>query len=608
MEYRLKYDSIEHNPKARLTIVLSCFGDMNFVEAKLEHTVNQLAVSKENIELLVVTDGAAFLERAVMKRIQNNFPYVKVLSLAEETHKPAAVTNIALSQINTQYVAFAWAGSHFDPLIADFAESFNRTQPVYTIKSFVTSKVMTEPSPSLVYGWLQCTKLYELSNIIVSKKALITVGQFDESSFLQRDFDWEWILRLARNFSFTQLGTVSGENDLSLKSYPYNKYYEFDSDLIHRYVVRNRPLNYEADDMHKTEIYFNKDLPHYKVTIIGGYWEYHHNQLGFFNYFDKMYGKGFATYKVLLDFLAQPEDVLCSDLVIITRSRHPKILNILDTCEEEKIPTLYMIDDNWITIAEDLPEVYGQLFAKGNPQFITFIEAITRCSAVITYNKNLYEDINKYNKNTILFPLNINLDFYKNKRNDNLHKPDEIVVGYAGSVRHDNTAFLALANVAKMKDNVKIMLFGNFEDDQMKLFEGLNTIILNHVPYPIYCKQIMEVSPDILLAPLIDNKTSKSKCPNKYIEAGAVFAAGVYSNITPYKDIVTDGKDGMLVDGNTQKSWEEKILLLVHDKKMLKRVKKQCHKKVRKHYSTKRLLEKFCGMIEDVIKGGDKYD
>jgi len=187
-----------------------------------------------------------------------------------------------------------------------------------------------------------------------------------------------------------------------------------------------------------------------------------------------------------------------------------------------------------------------------------------------------------------------------------LHKPDEIVIGYAGSIRHDNTAFLALASVARMNENVKVMLFGSFKADQIKLFEGLNTIILNHVPYPIYCKQIMQVSPDILLAPLLDNKTSKSKCPNKYIEAGAIFAAGVYSNITPYKEVITDGKDGLLVEGNTQKSWEEKILLLVNNKKMLKKIKKQCHKKIQKLYSTQKLKKKFCGMIKNVIKGGDK--
>jgi len=355
MDYRIKYDSIEHNPGARLTVVLSCFGKMNSVWLPLEQTMNQLAASKEDIELIVATDGTAFLESAVIKRIQNDFPYIKVLCLTMETHKPAAVINMALPQINTPYAAFAWPGSHFDQLIMDFAKNPGNTQSVYTIKSFVTSKVIIEPTPSLIYGWLQSTKLYELSNVIVSKEALITAGQFDESSFLQKDFDWEWILRLAKNFSFTQLGTVSGENIISLKCYPYNECYEFESDIIHRFIVRNRPINYKSNDMLKTEINFKKDLPHYKVTIIGGYWEYHHNQLAFFNYFDKLYGKKFATYKVLLDFLTQPKDVIGSDLVIITRVRHPQILNILNTCENEKISTLYMIDDNWLTIAEDLP-------------------------------------------------------------------------------------------------------------------------------------------------------------------------------------------------------------------------------------------------------------
>jgi len=604
MGYKVAYNSAMPHLDARLTVVLSCFGDLSRTHPALESTINQLVASKNDITLIVTTDNAAFLETAAIKRIKNDFPDVMVLNLTKETHKPAAVANIAFSHINTPYVTFAWAGSHFDQLIADFVKNPENAQPIYTIKSLVTSKNLLEPNPALIYGWLQCAKLYELSNMIVSKEALTTAGQFDESILLQKNFDWEWILRLAKSFTFTQLGTASGENELSFKSYPYNECYEFENDIIHRYVVRNRPLNYQTSDLRHTEAHFKKDLPHYRVTIIGGYWEYHHNQLAFFNYFDKLNGKGFATYKVLLDFSTQPKDVSGSDLVIITRSRQPQILKILDVCEKENIPTLYMIDDNWLTIADDLPEIYGQLFVKGNPQFDTFIEAITRCTGVITYNQNLYTHICEYNQNVILFPLSIDLAYYKGKIDDNLHRPDEIVIGYAGSIRHDNTAFLALANVARRNDNVRVMLFGSFEADQIELFIGLRPIILDYTAYPIYCQQMMQVSPDILLAPLIDNKTAKSKCPNKYIEAGAVFAAGIYSNMTPYNEVVTDGMDGLLVNENTQESWEEKMLLLIEDKKLLKKIKKQCHRKIRKHYSTDQLLKSFCQMITDVIKAG----
>jgi len=268
----------------------------------------------------------------------------------------------------------------------------------------------------------------------------------------------------------------------------------------------------------------------------------------------------------------------------------------------EGIATLYMLDDNWLTIAEDMPEIYGHLFSKGNPQFDTFIEAIPKCKAVITYNHKLMTDITKHNKNVVLCPLNINLDFYSSTAKASLHVENEIIIGYAGSLRHDDIAFKALANIARTHDNIKVLLFGSVSVEQIQLFNGLNTIILNYMPYPMYCKAIMEVAPDILLAPLINNKTSESKCPNKYLEAGATNSAGVYTNISPYNTVVKDGYNGLLVDNYTVEAWEEKILLLVNSNELLTSIKRNCHEDVKRHYSTDIHLIEFCQMITNIIK------
>ena len=122
------------------------------------------------------------------------------------------------------------------------------------------------------------------------------------------------------------------------------------------------------------------------------------------------------------------------------------------------------------------------------------------------------------------------------------------------------------------------------------------------MPYPMYCKAIMKVAPDILLAPLINNKTAESKCPNKYLEAGATNSAGVYTDIFPYNAVIKDGYNGLLVDDNTVEAWEEKILLLVNSNELLTSIKRNCHEDVKRHYSTDKQLVEFCQMITNIIE------
>ncbi len=610
---------IQSEKEIKLSVILVCFGNIREIEVPLAKTIERLSIVKESIEIIVVTDGYHFLSLDSINSIKEQFPFSTIVSIENEKSNPAILMNVGLKYIKTDYVTFAWAGSWFDQIIIDFTKNNERLHSVYTIKSLCTNKIPFEPDTALIYGMLQCTKLYDLNNIIVSKKAITSIGNFDESNILQKDFDWEYLLRLSRYYIFYQLGTTALENEISLKDSFYNKHYETNIDTISRYVVRIRPTPFYQKEMVKVEREFMYDLPNknsplrllkrrFKITIIGGFWEYHHNQLAFFNYLDMLYGKGFATYKVILDFLSTPADVNESDLVIITRVRDPRILKIIERCEQDKITMIYMLDDNWLRIAEDMPDVYGNLFVKGNPQFDTFIDAIKRVDSVLTFNKNLRDDLKEYNKNVILFPLSVSLDFYKSNVDLELQKKGYLVIGYAGSLRHDNTAFIALSKVAKEYKIINVLLFGGINESQMKLFEDLNTISLRHIPYPQYCKKMIEISPDILIAPLVESMTTKSKCPNKYLETGAVMSAGIYSNVYPYNEVVIEGVTGLLVDENTQEAWESKLRLLIENKNLLLKIKTNCHNDIKKNYSTKKLIKQFRKLIQTSILKRDKND
>ena len=588
-----------------LTVILAVFGNTSETEKLLMKTIESLSAVKDDSRLIVSIDGMCLSKLSVIQNLASKFEHIKIIKSKEELHLPAKLINLAFKHVNTPYVSILYPGCSFDGLVQEFAQNPKLDFSVYAIASQGYNKIPIRMDKTFIYGWGQCTKLFELSKLIISKKAWEQIGKFDESPLLQKDFDWEWMLRLSKQFIFNIIGTEE-KNTIDLIGYPFKESFDFSDDIIHRYVLRNRTVPYKKDSGMEQDFY--KDVKGYKITIIGGYWEYHHSQLTFLNYLDKLYGTGFATYKMLIDEISAPEDVDGSDLVIIIRSRSTKIPDIISKCKKDNIRTLYMLDDNMVSISQDFPTDFWKRFVRGNPEYDAFIGAVGTCDFVVTYNKLLYDDISVYNRNTILFPLNINLDFYKESEDMKDDKKDKILIGYAGSTRYDNVAFTALSNVARKYDNVRVLLFGGLSDEQKALFAGIDTIMLGHVPYQMYCKKMKELAPDILLAPLTEDRTSMSKCPNKYLEIGGIGSAGIYTDLYPYNKVVEDGVDGLLVPTNTVSAWEEKICLLINDKNLLERIKKQCHANVEKNYATEKVIKRFCEMIDGVMKGEIKND
>lgn len=268
-KYKIIFSSDPSIKQLKLTIILACFGEISLIKDPLERTMDDLYHMKDHMMLKIITDSIQLSELPVILKAKHMFPHIQIIHLNQEAHQPAKLMNVAFDYIHTPYVSFSWAGSRVHRIIHDFAKDTIMGDPVYTINNNSINKVCFDPPTPLIHGWLQCTKLYELNDLIVSYNAIKLLGQFDESPILQKDFDWEWMLRLSRYFIFKPLGSTSNNNILTFKNYPFTKLFKYDNDIIHRYVLRNRPLPYKNASKPSTiEISFLKDLPSIDVEKI----------------------------------------------------------------------------------------------------------------------------------------------------------------------------------------------------------------------------------------------------------------------------------------------------------------------------------------------------
>lgn len=605
-----------------ISLIIPLIGKYSTLIDNFEKTVLSLEKIKEDVEIIFISYDSSWRFSPQYQLLGVTLTGCKIIELKEKAGSFGYLLNKGLESVESKFticMLLSQVGIMSDTqLILEYIKNNCIDNQIGYITR--TKDNLIYPSNQVNYGHLQIKKIYNLGDLIIPTH-ILKKFKFNEDSLLEQDLDWDISLRLSRNYDFISMIT-SGYESQKLNNYPFEENYMISNDIIHRYIIalgtQEKYSQYEVKKMFLNDLKTlekkriekiilketspdrknNKSEP-YKITILGGFWEYHHNQICFFNYFDKLFGLGFCSYKVGFDNEVDESFLKNSDLVILTRCRSENAIRLVEYCNEKKIPTIYMIDDNWISIGRDYPEAYGNLFVSGNPNYDNFIKIISLCDETWCYNEILEEDIKKYAKKTFKFKLNVDTEMYKPLK---VKSDEKIIIGYAGSLRSNNEAFKAMIELAKKYDYIEVFVVGILSSEQEKLFEGIKYKREDFMPYVRYSKMISDISPDILLAPLDDNRTSNSKCFNKYLESATIRAVGIYSKVKPYTDIIEDGKNGFLVEKNTVNEWLTKLELAIKDKSKLRNMQIEAHEHIEENYSTVVLLDEFAQEVKRMVK------
>ncbi|NJL51962.1 MAG: glycosyltransferase [Hydrococcus sp. SU_1_0] len=88
---------------------------------------------------------------------------------------------------------------------------------------------------------------------------------------------------------------------------------------------------------------------------------------------------------------------------------------------------------------------------------------------------------------------------------------------------------------------------------------------------------------DLAIAPLVANEFNQYKSPLKFLQYSAVGLSAIYSQVTPYQEVVTQGVDGILVD-NDPEAWHQAIVQCLNQQDNLTKLAHAAQKKVREQY------------------------
>ena len=207
---------------------------------------------------------------------------------------------------------------------------------------------------------------------------------------------------------------------------------------------------------------------------------------------------------------------------------------------------------------------------------------------------------------TIVIPNFINDDFVHPTFNNS---PD-VVIGYVGGSSHyfdlhDSGVLEAIQSLMHKHKNVRFKLVGMFSDvytpKQRTTFDhGVRGTRFLEELYPT-------LNCDIFIAPLNDNTFNLGKSNIKWQEATRAGGAFVASNIGPYAETLTDGKDALLVE-NTREAWYEALEKLVLSSDLRNKLVDNATENVTLNWTLENNWQHYKKLFERVVKEGTNAD
>ncbi len=605
-----------------LTVIINVIGRKESSQNNLNRVIKELQNIEDPIDIIMVFDGENWNNMPLVKSIRCIIPDAKMVFVEKETSVPSILYNKGITFVKTKYVTlFNLCTEHIADRISLFMSGIEKYSSKADKILYLNSNAdldLYRKNQSL-YGVLQIMNPFSLDDFVFDLE-ILKKYKFNEVCFLQKKYEQELLLRIARNNSFTEIGRINTNS----KRIEYSKQFNISDRLMDAYIVRCGAFSlYKSNDEILSDFFvdlneedycsiikYMGNIPKnefdteknskYRILILGGLWEYHHIQVVFLNYLEKMVGSGFATYSIGYDEKYKKQNLREYDLVILCRCRSENGIEIAEYCNANRIKCIYMLDDNWMSIANDYPKE-GAIFVAGNPNYDNFLKMVSIADSVLYFNEKIKEDLQGYAKAFVKFRISINPEVFRSDKE--YEKSGDLIIGYAGSLRYDSTAFKALAKVAKERKDIQILLVGSFSDEQIQLFDDAKVLIFPFSSYSCYAELMSRMRPDLLIAPLENNRTSGSKCYNKYVESGVIGSACLFSRVEPYTEVVSDGKNGFFVDENTINGWYKKINEILDNRTELEMVKENVKKDIFDNHSVESVLPAFVEIIEHAVEG-----
>ncbi len=214
-------------------------------------------------------------------------------------------------------------------------------------------------------------------------------------------------------------------------------------------------------------------------------------------------------------------------------------------------------------------------------------DIIALADLVFAGNQYLAEYASNHNKNVVIVPSTIDLEYYRIPAK-NFSVTNPVIIGWSGSlttIEHFKPIIPVLKKLKeKFGSKIEFKVFGipEYENEELGI-KGIAWTPEN---------EVSEIASfDIGIMPLPDNEWSRGKCGMKGLQYMALEVATIMSPVGVNKEIIQDGKNGFLASSDEE--WLQKISVLVESKELRDKFGKAGRETVEKQYSSDAIRQDY---------------
>lgn len=262
-----------------------------------------------------------------------------------------------------------------------------------------------------------------------------------------------------------------------------------------------------------------------------------------------------------------PENIARSDLVFIQRD-FPRFeepfRKVVAAAKSAGKPIVYDIDDLLFETSgfPNKEEADYYLPAVG-----LILEAIQAADMIFTSSQQLKLHLDPLHHSVHVMPNFLDDRIWRLPEPSPPSEDEPLVIGYVGTRSHvadiESLAPMVEQIDRDFGDRVKFRLWIERPPGLLMRYNNVHWTSFMIPAYTDYTAWMAETQPDIWIAPLLDHPFNRVKSPIKYLEYSAKAIPGIYSDVIPYRSMITHGVNGFLA--GTPDEWIESILLLVEN-------------------------------------------
>ncbi len=240
---------------------------------------------------------------------------------------------------------------------------------------------------------------------------------------------------------------------------------------------------------------------------------------------------------------------------------------ILNLARSASKPVVYDLDDLLINLPEDHPDRQSAYYSKA---LLPMVQSLVEADYITVSTENLRENLSQFNDQVSVLP---------NLLDDGIwslmppKKPSDsgiVTIGYMGGNSHKpDIEFIlpVLLEIAeKYRGKVNFNFYGIQPPTALIEHAEVDWTPIKTFDYREFAADFQKFKADIVIAPLRDTIFNQCKSGIKFLEYSALGMPGVYSDLEPYKKMVTQGESGLLAASLDE--WKNSICRLIEDPKL----------------------------------------